>query len=136
MKFDKNGKVIEPLKKGDRLTVDGSQTKPLSDSLEKLLRKLVDEDKKEEHSIITDEEMKRLAVIGQNITDGLSCDINGQGVPCRTDRFASVYFMIEYLQIHNFIFFQEELIDFYKPRTHKETYTKYIEDEKDDNDKI
>ena len=115
---------------------DDSVKTHLSNSLKKQLRKLIDKDKKQDSSFITDEQMKRLAVIGQNITDGLSCDINGQGVPCRTDRFASVYFMIEYLQIHNFIFFQEELIDFYKPRTHKETYTKYIEDEKDDNDKI
>ena len=97
---------------------DDSVKTHLSNSLKKQLRKLIDKDKKQDSSFITDEQMKRLAVIGQNITDGLSCDINGQGVPCRTDRFASVYFMIEYLQIHNFIFKdEEELIDFYKPRS-------------------
>ena len=88
------------------------------------------------HLTLNEKEMKRLKKLGVLIQRGLSCDINGQGIPCRSDRFASVYYMIEYLQIHNFIFFQEDLIDFYKPRTHKETYTKYIEDEKDDNDKI
>jgi len=70
------------------------------------------------HLTLNEKEMKRLKKLGVLIQRGLSCDINGQGIPCRSDRFASVYYMIEYLQIHNFIFKdEEELIDFYKPRS-------------------
>ena len=44
--------------------------------------------------ILTDTEIKQLAELGKDITAGLSCDINGQGMPCRTDRFAVINAMI------------------------------------------
>ena len=81
---------------------------------------------KQSSATLTEKEIKKLEELGKKITAGLSCDINGQGIPCRTDRFASVYSMIEYLQIHHFIFFQEELIDFYKPRTLEESRELYL----------
>ena len=46
-------------------------------------------------------EIKRLIELGKSIRLCLECDINGQGIPCRTDRLASVRYMIEYLNIHN-----------------------------------
>ena len=46
-------------------------------------------------------EIKRLIELGKRIQLGLSCDINGQGIPCRTDRLQAVKDMIEYLKIHD-----------------------------------
>ena len=46
-------------------------------------------------------EIKRLIELGKRIQLGLSCDINGQGIPCRTDRLQAVEDMKEYLSIHN-----------------------------------
>ena len=50
---------------------------------------------------LTEKEIKQLAKLGEDITIGLSCDINGMGIPCRTDRFAVVNAMIRYLLIHD-----------------------------------
>ena len=93
-------------------------------SLFKQLNKLFGNE--QSSTTITEQDMKKLNELGKKITAGLSCDINGQGIPCRSDRFASVSSMIEYLQIHNFIFFQVELIDFYKPRTLEESRELYL----------
>ena len=59
--------------------------------------------KKEEvkNNILTDEEIERLVVLGKDIQVGLSCDANGTGLPCRTDRLSSVELMKEYLSIHD-----------------------------------
>ena len=46
-------------------------------------------------------EIKRLIELGKRIQLGLSCDINGQGIPCRTDRLQAVEDMREYLAIHD-----------------------------------
>ena len=46
-------------------------------------------------------EIKRLIELGKRIQLGLSCDINGQGIPCRTDRLQAVQDMVEYLKIHD-----------------------------------
>jgi len=51
-------------------------------------------------SQLTNKEIKQLAQLGKDITVGLSCDINGQGMPCRTDRFAVIDSMIRYLLIN------------------------------------
>ena len=50
---------------------------------------------------LSNKEIKRLIELGKSIRLCLECDINGQGIPCRTDRLASVRYMIEYLNIHN-----------------------------------
>ena len=50
---------------------------------------------------LSKKEIKRLIELGRSIRRSLECDINGQGIPCRTDRLASVRYMIEYLNIHN-----------------------------------
>ena len=47
-------------------------------------------------------EIKRLIELGKRIQLGLSCDINGQGIPCRTDRLQAVEDMIEYIMIHDY----------------------------------
>ena len=47
-------------------------------------------------------EIKKLIELGKRIQLGLSCDINGQGIPCRTDRLQAVDDMIEYLKIHDY----------------------------------
>ena len=57
--------------------------------------------KKVKNNILTDEEIERLVVIGEDIQVGLSCDANGTGLPCRTDRLSSVDLMKEYLSIHD-----------------------------------
>ena len=46
-------------------------------------------------------EIKKLIELGKKIQLGLSCDINGQGIPCRTDRLQVVNDMIEYVSIHD-----------------------------------
>jgi hypothetical protein len=50
---------------------------------------------------LSNKEIKKLIELGKKIQLGLSCDINGQGIPCRTDRLQAVSDMIEYLNIHN-----------------------------------
>ena len=57
--------------------------------------------KKVKNNILTDEEIERLVVIGEDIQAGLSCDVNGTGLPCRTDRLSVVQSMKEYLSIHD-----------------------------------
>ena len=51
---------------------------------------------------LTDLEMVQLAELGKLIQLGLSCDANGEGVPCRTDRLDVVANMIKYLQLHDY----------------------------------
>ena len=51
---------------------------------------------------LTDQEMVQLAELGKLIQLGLSCDANGEGVPCRTDRLDVVENMIKYLQVHDY----------------------------------
>ena len=53
-------------------------------------------------NILSDHEMKKLIKLGKVIKKGLSCDINGTGMPCRSDRFQVLKDMIEYLKIHNY----------------------------------
>jgi hypothetical protein len=47
-------------------------------------------------------EIKKLSQLGKRIQLGLSCDINGHGIPCRTDRLQVVEDMIEYIMIHDY----------------------------------
>ncbi len=71
--------------------------------------------KKKKNETLSNKEIKKLSKLGKNIQVSLSCDINGQGIPCRTDRFCAVKYMVEYLKIHNFEFLGEDsLIEFYK----------------------
>ena len=55
-------------------------------------------------NILSDEEMKKLAKLGYKIICSLSCNINGEGVPCKTDRLEAVELMKQYLKIHNINF--------------------------------
>jgi hypothetical protein len=50
---------------------------------------------------LTDEEINRLGILGKSIKKSLSCDINDEGLPCRTDRLAAVGLMKKYISIHN-----------------------------------
>ena len=52
--------------------------------------------------ILTDKQVQKLIDLGPKIIGGLECDINGQGIPCRTDRLQAVDDMIEYLKIHDY----------------------------------
>ena len=56
---------------------------------------------------LTDSDMVQLAELGKLIQLGLSCDANGEGVPCRTDRLDVVENMIKYLQLHDYIITNE-----------------------------
>ena len=51
---------------------------------------------------LTDKEMAELAELGKRIQLGLSCNVNGEGVPCRSDRTAAVCDMKRYLEIHDY----------------------------------
>ena len=50
---------------------------------------------------LTDNDMKRLAVLGTGIKLGLDCDTIGNGVPCREHRDQVVEAMKEYLELNN-----------------------------------
>ena len=49
---------------------------------------------------LTNKEIKKLVKLGDSIQTSLSCDINGTGLPCKTDRFHAVKLMMKYLKIH------------------------------------
>jgi len=57
---------------------------------------------------LTDSDMTELAKLGKLIQLGLSCDANGSGVPCRTDRLDAVGNMLEYLRLHDYTITNEE----------------------------
>ena len=54
-------------------------------------------------SLLTAQEQEELFRLGDDIQKGLSCDANGTGIPCRTDRLDAVENMKRYLEIHNYI---------------------------------
>ena len=51
---------------------------------------------------LTNQEQEELFRLGEDIEAGLSCDANGTGIPCRTDRLDAVSNMKRYLEIHNY----------------------------------
>jgi len=53
-------------------------------------------------SLLTAQDQEELVKIGDNIQKDLSCDANGTGLPCRTDRLEAVSNMKRYLEIHNY----------------------------------
>ncbi len=46
-------------------------------------------------------ETKKLVELGKKIQLSLSCNINGTGLPSRTNRLQAVNDMVEYLKIHD-----------------------------------
>ena len=56
---------------------------------------------------LTEANIGELARLGEFIVADLSCDVNGEGVPCRTDRLAAVDNMIEYLRLHDYVITNE-----------------------------
>ena len=71
-------------------------------------------------------EIKKLIELGKKIQLGLSCDINGQGIPCRTDRLQAVEDMREYLAIHDIGSYDVNNIS----RSVQLALTKYVMDNK------
>ena len=53
-------------------------------------------------SLLTAQDQEELVKIGDNIQKDLSCDANGTGLPCRTDRLEAVSNMKKYIEIHGF----------------------------------
>tara|TARA_Y100000310_G_scaffold16130_1_gene16143 strand:- start:24 stop:215 length:192 start_codon:yes stop_codon:yes gene_type:complete len=53
-------------------------------------------------SILNAQEQEELFRLGEDIQKDLSCDANGTGIPCRTDRLEAVSNMKRYLEIHGF----------------------------------
>ena len=51
---------------------------------------------------LTNKEVDELVKLGKDIQAGLSCDANGTGIPCRTDRLDAVSNMKRYLEIHDY----------------------------------
>ena len=54
-------------------------------------------------NILSNQEQEELFRLGEDIQKGLSCDANGTGLPCRTDRLDAVENMKRYLEIHDYI---------------------------------
>ena len=54
-------------------------------------------------SILNNQEQEELFRLGEDIQAGLSCDANGTGIPCRTDRLDAVSNMKRYLEIHGYV---------------------------------
>ena len=55
------------------------------------------------NNTLTKQEQEELFRLGEDIQAGLSCDVNGTGIPCRTDRLDAVENMKRYLEIHDYI---------------------------------
>ena len=53
--------------------------------------------------VLNAQEQEELFRLGEDIQAGLSCDANGTGIPCRTDRLDAVSNMKRYLEIHDYI---------------------------------
>jgi len=53
-------------------------------------------------SLLTAREQEELFRLGEDIQKDLSCDANGTGLPCRTDRLEAVSNMKRYLEIHDY----------------------------------
>jgi len=53
--------------------------------------------------ILSNQEQEELFRLGDDIQKDLSCDANGTGIPCRTDRLEAVSNMKRYLEIHDYI---------------------------------
>ena len=52
--------------------------------------------------VLTIKEMEQLEDLGEKIKLDLGCDLNGTGIPCRTDRLEAVSNMIKYISIHGY----------------------------------
>ena len=55
-----------------------------------------------ESKTLSEKDVEELAELGKNIYLSLECNIQGRGVPCRTDRWAAVSFMARYLEVHGY----------------------------------
>ena len=53
-------------------------------------------------SILNSQEQEELFRLGDDIQKDLSCDANGTGLPCRTDRLEAVSNMKRYIEIHGY----------------------------------
>ena len=85
-------------------------------------------------SILNEKEQADLISLGENIQANLSCDVNGTGLPCRTDRLEAVSDMKKYLEIHGYKISLEEHC--YRRWQHSATSVngdKYVGEYKDDN---
>ena len=51
---------------------------------------------------LSDIEIEELFRLGDDIKKDLSCDANGIGIPCRTDRLSAVENMKRYIEIHGY----------------------------------
>mgnify|MGYP001580315255 CR=1 FL=1 len=54
-------------------------------------------------SSLNKEEVTTLSILGKDIRGCLSCTINDNGIPCRTDRLEAVELMKKYLEIHDYV---------------------------------
>jgi len=51
---------------------------------------------------LTEDDIRELVAMGRSISLGLSCDVNGEGLPCLGDRLGVLPFMVRYLRIHGY----------------------------------
>jgi hypothetical protein len=56
----------------------------------------------EPSEVLNEKEQDDLISLGEDIQANLSCDANGTGLPCRTDRLEAVSNMKRYLEIHGY----------------------------------
>mgnify|MGYP005821319803 CR=1 FL=1 len=51
---------------------------------------------------LTRSDLKELARLGKAISRALACDINGTGIPPRSERFDAVNNMVKYIELHDY----------------------------------
>ena len=73
-------------------------------------------------TILSDDDVQELILLGSMITDNLMCDLNDTGFPCRTDRLAAVELMQRYLAIHDVVNLDPTSSDFNNYLTIYEQY--------------
>ena len=53
-----------------------------------------------DENMLSNNEIDRLILLGDRIKQDLSCNLNGTGFPCRSDRMSAINCMEEYLEIN------------------------------------
>ena len=67
--------------------------------------------RKKAFNFLSEDECSELHRLGEDIKAGLSCDANGTGLPCRTDRLDAVENMKRYLEIHGYTNMKQQEFD-------------------------
>jgi hypothetical protein len=78
--------------------------------------------------ILTNKEIVKLIDLGKRIKISLDCDLNGTGLPSKTNRLQAVEDMKEYLSIHGCEIFDEDGKVFIKEDNELDKFLNFEED--------